>query len=213
MESRYSHLVVPACHGQACGILDRVFGKDHLQGMAQSVCRLDVRVFLKQYRSPLFLPAGPFVGGLLIKMQPTDLTVAGCGVCMMLPDTILPPGMGVLFFLGYTSVVFRFGRNFSRPTVYCFFKIGRLLPSLSSYCQPLPLRAAFMASTAVCQSPSVTCSVPPVPTWSSPMPCVWPLLPQKQAVMIPPPDMEPLKFLPATPPVVPVGPLTSPLAW
>ena len=30
--------------------------------------------------------------------------------------------------------------------------------------------------------------------------------------MIPPPDMEPLKFLPATPPVVPVGPLTSPAA-
>ena len=44
----------------------------------------------------------------------TDLTVAGCGVCMMLPGTILPPGMGVLFFLGYTSVIFRFGRNFSR---------------------------------------------------------------------------------------------------
>lgn len=42
---------------------------------------------------------------LLIKMQPTDLTVAGCGVCMMLPGTILPPGMGVLFFWGYTSVI------------------------------------------------------------------------------------------------------------
>jgi hypothetical protein len=60
--------------------------------------------------------------------------------------------MGVLFFLGYTSVIFRYGRNFSRPTVYCsFFKVGRLLPSLSSYCQPLPFRAAFMAATAVCQ--------------------------------------------------------------
>ena len=58
------------------------------------------------------------------KMQPTDLVVAGCGVCMMLPGTILPPGMGVLFFLGYTSVIFRFGRNFSRPTVHCFFKVG-----------------------------------------------------------------------------------------
>ena len=116
---------------------------------------------------------------LLIKMQPTDLTVAGCGVCMMLPGTILPPGMGVLFFWGYTSVIFCCGRNFSRPTVhYSFFKVGRLLPSLSSYCQPLPLRAAFMASTAVCQSPSVTIVVPPVPTWSSPMPCIWPLLPQ-----------------------------------
>ena len=59
-----------------------------------------------------------------IKMQPTDLAVAGCGVCMMLPGTILPPGMGVLFFLGYTSVIFRYGRNFSRPTVYYFFKVG-----------------------------------------------------------------------------------------
>lgn len=58
------------------------------------------------------------------KTQPTDLTVAGCGVCMMLPGTILPPGMGVLFFLGYTSVIFRYGLNFSRPTVYYFFKVG-----------------------------------------------------------------------------------------
>ena len=24
----------------------------------------------------------------------------------------------------YTSVIFRFGRNFSRPTVYYFFKVG-----------------------------------------------------------------------------------------
>ncbi len=37
---------------------------------------------------------------LLIKVQPTDLAVAGCGVCMMLPGTILPPGMGVPFFIG-----------------------------------------------------------------------------------------------------------------
>ncbi len=39
-------------------------GKDHPQGMAQSVCRFDVRVFFKQYRSPLLLPVGPFVGRL-----------------------------------------------------------------------------------------------------------------------------------------------------
>ncbi len=32
--------------------------------MAQSVCRFDVRVFFKQYRSPLLLPVGPFVGRL-----------------------------------------------------------------------------------------------------------------------------------------------------
>ena len=63
-ESRFFDFVVPACHGQACGILDCVFGKDHPQGMAQSVCRFDVRVFFKQYRSPLLLPVGPFVGRL-----------------------------------------------------------------------------------------------------------------------------------------------------
>lgn len=58
-------------------------------------------------------------------MQPTDLTVAGCGVCMMLPGTILPPGMGVPFFI---VVILRLysvtGGTFSRPTVYCFFKVG-----------------------------------------------------------------------------------------
>lgn len=32
--------------------------------MAQSVCRLDVRVFFKQYRGSLLLPVGPFVCGL-----------------------------------------------------------------------------------------------------------------------------------------------------
>jgi hypothetical protein len=82
-------------------------------------------------------------------MQPTDLTVAGCGVCMMLPGTILPPGMGVLFFLGYTSVIFRFKRNFSRPTVHCFFKVGST--PVSSYRHSLPLlsNAEFMAFIAV----------------------------------------------------------------
>ena len=30
-----------------------------------------------------------------IKMQPTDLTVAGCGVCMIYRAQMLPPGMGV----------------------------------------------------------------------------------------------------------------------
>jgi hypothetical protein len=58
--------------------------------------------------------------------------------------------MGVLFFLGYTSVISRFGRNFSRPTVYCFFNVGNA--PVSSYCQlePAFCKAAFMASTAVC---------------------------------------------------------------
>ena len=31
----------------------------------------------------------------LIKMQPTDLVVAGCGVCMIYRAQMLPPGMGV----------------------------------------------------------------------------------------------------------------------
>ena len=76
--------------------------------------KLKIRMSINTY------PAAIFVRKCK-KMQPTDLTVAGCGVCMMLPGTILPPGMGVLFFL------------FSHPTVYCsFFKVGRLLPSLSS---------------------------------------------------------------------------------
>ena len=71
----------------------------------------------------------------------------------------------------YTSVIFRCGRNFSRPTVYCsFFKVGKLLPSLSSYCQPLPLRAAFMASTAVCQV-----TVVPSTFVASPLPRPMPL--------------------------------------
>lgn len=96
-------------------------------------------------------------------MQPTDLTVAGCGVCMMLPGTILPPGMGVLFFWGYTSVIFRFGRNFSRPTVHCFFNVGNA--PVSSYRHSLPLlsNAEFMAFIAVFHviEPS-TCVVPSV---------------------------------------------------
>ena len=87
-------------------------------------------------------------------MQPTDLTVAGCGVCMMLPGRMLPPGMGVLFFWGYTSVIFRCGRNFSRQTVYYFFNVGNA-PS-SEYCQPALCRAAFICVTAFVQLPSVT---------------------------------------------------------
>ena len=136
-----------------------------LNNTCKSAGTLVLLLHIRRHGLPHFL----YYSFLLIKMQPTDLTVAGCGVCMMLPGTILPPGMGVLFFLGYTSVIFRCGRNFSRPTVYCsFFKVGKLLPSLSSYCQPLPLRAAFMAATAVCQvtlwpSTFVAPSVLPLP--------------------------------------------------
>ena len=54
--------------------------------------KLKIRMSINTY------PAAIFVRRCK-KMQPTDLTVAGCGVCMMLPGTILPPGMGVLFFL------------------------------------------------------------------------------------------------------------------
>ena len=64
------------------------------------------------------------------------------------------------------------------PTAYFYFNVGRLLPSMSSYSQPVPFNAPFMASLAPDQLPSVTLVVSPVPTWSSPMPCVWPLSPQ-----------------------------------
>lgn len=43
---------------------------------------------------------------LLIKVQPTDLAVAGCGVCMMLPGTNAPARNGSSFlYWGYTSVI------------------------------------------------------------------------------------------------------------
>ena len=64
MESSFFHFVVPACYGQACGILDCVFGKYHPQGVPQSICRLDVRVLLEQYGSPPLLSVDPFVCGL-----------------------------------------------------------------------------------------------------------------------------------------------------
>ena len=49
----------------------------------------------------------------------------------------------------YTSVIFRYGRNFSRPTVHCFFKVGNT--PVSSYRHSLPLlsNAEFMAFIAV----------------------------------------------------------------
>ena len=55
--------------------------------------KLKIRMSINTY------PAAIFVRRCK-KMQPTDLVVAGCGVCMMLPGTILPPGMGVPFFIG-----------------------------------------------------------------------------------------------------------------
>ena len=54
----------------------------------------------------------------------------------------------------YTSVIFRYGRNFSCPTVYCFFNVGNA--PVSSYCQPDSFRAVFICATASNQSPSVT---------------------------------------------------------
>lgn len=97
-------------------------------------------------------------------MQPTDLAVAGCGVCMMLPGTILPPGMGVLFFWSYTSVIFRYGRNFSRPTVYYLFKVGRLSPGSYCHSEPAFCNAVFMESMVSSHLTFVpsTCVVPPV---------------------------------------------------
>lgn len=56
----------------------------------------------------------------------------------------------------YTSVISRFGRNFSRPMVYCFFKVGNAPVSSYSHSEPALCRAAFICSTASNQSPSVT---------------------------------------------------------
>ena len=58
-------------------------------------------------------------------MQPTDLTVAGCGVCMMLPGTILPPGMGVLFFLGLYFGYFPLRAELFPPDGLLFLLQGR----------------------------------------------------------------------------------------
>ena len=61
--------------------------------------KLKIRMSINTY------PAAIFVRRCK-KMQPTDLTVAGCGVCMMLPGTILPPGMGprLMFVAGGTGI-------------------------------------------------------------------------------------------------------------
>lgn len=72
-------------------------------------------------------------------MQPTDLTVAGCGVCMMLPGTILPPGMGVLFFWGYTSVIFCYlllRAELFPPDGLLFFLQGRQAVSVFEFVLP-----------------------------------------------------------------------------
>ena len=55
--------------------------------------KLKIRMSINTY------PAAIFVRRCK-KMQPTDLTVAGCGVCMIYRAQILPPGMGVPFFIG-----------------------------------------------------------------------------------------------------------------
>ena len=66
------------------------------------------------------------------------------------------------FFIGDTSVIFRYGRNFSRPTVYYLFNNVGNVPVVSSYFQLDSLRASFIPSIAFIQLSSVTCSVPPV---------------------------------------------------
>ena len=73
---------------------------------------------------------------------------------------VTPPGYSLISLFNnrryncYTSVIFRYGRNFSRPTVYCFFNVGNA--PVSSYCQPDSFRAVFICATASNQSPSVT---------------------------------------------------------
>ena len=69
-------------------------------------------------------------------MQPTDLTVAGCGVCMMLPGTILPPGMGVLFFLGLYFGYFPFRAEFFPPDGLLFLLQGRQAVAVFEFVLP-----------------------------------------------------------------------------
>ena len=64
MESGFPDFVVPPCHGQTCRIFNRVFGEDHAERVAQSVCCFYVGIFLKKYFSPLSLSVSPFVCGL-----------------------------------------------------------------------------------------------------------------------------------------------------
>ena len=65
----------------------------------------------------------------------------------------------------YTSVIFRYGRNFSRPTVYYLFKVGRLSPGSYCHSEPASCNAWFIDIMAIVQItllPS-TSMVPPVP--------------------------------------------------
>ena len=66
--------------------------------------KLKIRMSINTYPAAIFVRknfiAAVFCFMQFTSFQPTDLVVAGCGVCMMLPGTILPPGMGVPFFIG-----------------------------------------------------------------------------------------------------------------
>lgn len=68
------------------------------------------------------------------------------------------PGTAEGFFFHFsitadTTVILRLysvsSGTFSRLTVHCFFNVGNA--PVSSYCQPEPFKALFMASTAFCQ--------------------------------------------------------------
>ena len=130
---------------------------------------------LNRYRILVFFACRPFG----IPLHPVDVSLAAgggdgderCALSHALRDEVDSPCVPSRppFFLGYTSVIFRYGRNFSRPTVYCFFNVGNA--PVSSYChsEPALCRAAFICITAFCQSPSVTIVVPPV--LPLPVPC------------------------------------------
>ena len=51
----------------------------------------------------------------------------------------------------YYSGSFRCGRNFFRPTVYCFLKVGNAPLSSYRHSEPAFCKALFMASTACFQ--------------------------------------------------------------
>ena len=75
-------------------------------------------------------------------MQPTDLVVAGCGVCMIYRAQMLPPGMGV-------------------PS-YCFFSNTGRPSGPGTYSQPVSDSFSFMTFIASVQLPSTTFVVPSV---------------------------------------------------
>lgn len=103
-------------------------------GGAVAQCRLDVRsrgrgIHAVEHRlSPHHPDSGPapFRGFRTrgeSRRNPRPFIVSVQERYNPLVDSPWVPSRSLLYW-GYTSVIFRYGRNFFRPTVYCFFKAG-----------------------------------------------------------------------------------------